>query len=105
MLVLDSEFGERLLDALNGGKAGLTVEVMPLWRNEVANLNPTVEGFGVPMLTFGFVRKPPNMTLSSAALNAPFQPLVKRIHDEATIAANDIIKIDHFLNHRIEPAS
>lgn len=56
------------------------------------------------MLTFGFVRKPRTMPLPSAALNTPFLPLVKRIHDEATIAANDIIKIDHFLNHRIEPA-
>ena len=56
------------------------------------------------MLRSGFVRKTYTMTLSCAALNAPFRPLVERIRDEATIAANEIIKIDHFLNHRIEPA-
>lgn len=56
------------------------------------------------MLRSGFVFQPHTMTLSSAALNTPFRPLVDRIRDEATIAANEIIKIDHFLNHRIEPA-
>src|SRR5438477_6808474 len=35
---------------------------------------------------------------------APFQPLVRRILDEATVENDRILKIDHFLNHRIEPA-
>lgn len=37
-------------------------------------------------------------------LNTPFVPLVERIRHEATIVGNQIVKIDHFLNHRIEPA-
>ena len=41
---------------------------------------------------------------SSAALNAPFAPLVRRIVEEATVEQDRILRIDHFLNHRIEPA-
>ncbi|MDT3669739.1 MAG: xanthine phosphoribosyltransferase [Aromatoleum sp.] len=37
-------------------------------------------------------------------LNAAFPPLVHRIETEATIIGDQILKIDHFLNHRIEPA-
>ncbi|AWI73830.1 MAG: xanthine phosphoribosyltransferase [Azoarcus sp.] len=37
-------------------------------------------------------------------LNAPYGPLVSRIESEATIIGDQILKIDHFLNHRIEPA-
>ncbi|GAA5179620.1 xanthine phosphoribosyltransferase [Niveibacterium umoris] len=44
------------------------------------------------------------MITSPAALSAPFAQLVERIHAEATVLDNQIIKIDHFLNHRIEPA-
>jgi len=44
------------------------------------------------------------MMTSPAALSAPFAQLVERIHSEATVVDNQIIKIDHFLNHRIEPA-
>lgn len=39
-----------------------------------------------------------------AELNAPYPPLVRRIEAEATIIGDQILKIDHFLNHRIEPA-
>lgn len=39
-----------------------------------------------------------------AELNAPYDPLVRRIEAEATIIGDQILKIDHFLNHRIEPA-
>jgi xanthine phosphoribosyltransferase len=35
--------------------------------------------------------------------NAPFEPLVRRIVEEATVVDGRILKIDHFLNHRIEP--
>jgi xanthine phosphoribosyltransferase len=35
---------------------------------------------------------------------APFEPLVRRIVEEATVENDRILKIDHFLNHRIEPA-
>src|SRR5690242_19363101 len=38
------------------------------------------------------------------AIDAPFEPLVRRIIDEATVIDSRILKIDHFLNHRIEPA-
>jgi len=41
-----------------------------------------------------------------AALDAsavPFPPLVERIEREATVENDRILKIDHFLNHRIEP--
>jgi xanthine phosphoribosyltransferase len=41
---------------------------------------------------------------SSVALNAPFAPLVQRIVHEATVEQDRILRIDHFLNHRIEPA-
>jgi len=34
---------------------------------------------------------------------APFAPLVARIVAEATVIDDRILKIDHFLNHRIEP--
>ncbi|WP_417069003.1 phosphoribosyltransferase family protein [Niveibacterium terrae] len=44
------------------------------------------------------------MISSPAELSAPFPDLVRRILDEATVLDNQIIKIDHFLNHRIEPA-
>ncbi|MEC5396426.1 phosphoribosyltransferase family protein [Uliginosibacterium sp. H1] len=37
-------------------------------------------------------------------LNRPFAPLIARIETEAIVQGNDILKIDHFLNHRIEPA-
>jgi xanthine phosphoribosyltransferase len=37
-------------------------------------------------------------------LSAPFAPLVRRIEAEATIIGDQILKIDHFLNHRIEPS-
>ena len=36
-------------------------------------------------------------------LNTPYGPLVRRIEAEATIIGDQILKIDHFLNHRIEP--
>jgi xanthine phosphoribosyltransferase len=41
---------------------------------------------------------------SSASLNVPFAPLVQRIMQEATVEQDRILRIDHFLNHRIEPA-
>lgn len=40
----------------------------------------------------------------SAALNAPFAPLTRRIRDEAAVENGKILRIDHFLNHRVEPA-
>ncbi len=39
-----------------------------------------------------------------AALVAPYMPLVRRIVAEATVIDGRILRIDHFLNHRIEPA-
>ncbi|PLS81256.1 MAG: xanthine phosphoribosyltransferase [Chloroflexi bacterium] len=39
-----------------------------------------------------------------ALVNTPFSPLVERIQQEATVENDRILKIDHFLNHRIEPA-
>ncbi len=39
----------------------------------------------------------------SIELSAPFLPLVRRISAEATVIDDRILKIDHFLNHRIEP--
>ena len=36
-------------------------------------------------------------------IDAPFEPLVQRIMNEATVENDRILKIDHFLNHRIEP--
>jgi xanthine phosphoribosyltransferase len=43
-------------------------------------------------------------TPAAALLAAPFAPLVERIRREATVQDDRILKIDHFLNHRIEPA-
>ena len=40
----------------------------------------------------------------SAELNRPLPILVQRIEQEAIVQGNEILKIDHFLNHRIEPA-
>jgi len=40
----------------------------------------------------------------TVAIDAPFEPLVQRIVAEATVFDGRILKIDHFLNHRIEPA-
>ncbi|HYO49627.1 MAG TPA: xanthine phosphoribosyltransferase [Chloroflexia bacterium] len=39
-----------------------------------------------------------------ALVAAPFEPLVRRIVEEATVENDRILKIDHFLNHMIEPA-
>jgi xanthine phosphoribosyltransferase len=41
---------------------------------------------------------------STIAIDAPFEPLVRRIVAEATVVDNRILKIDHFLNHRVEPS-
>jgi len=38
-----------------------------------------------------------------ATLVAPYMPLVERIVAEATVVDDRILKIDQFLNHRIEP--
>ncbi len=38
------------------------------------------------------------------SLTAPFLPLAQRVSAEATVVDDRILKIDHFLNHRIEPA-
>lgn len=35
--------------------------------------------------------------------STPYQPLIDRIVSEATVERNTILRIDHFLNHRIEP--
>jgi xanthine phosphoribosyltransferase len=40
----------------------------------------------------------------SSNLNAPFPELIKRIKEEGIVQGNEILKIDHFLNHRIEPS-
>jgi xanthine phosphoribosyltransferase len=37
-------------------------------------------------------------------LNKPLPQLVTRIEQEAIVQGSEILKIDHFLNHRIEPA-
>lgn len=37
------------------------------------------------------------------APSEPFAPLVQRIRQEALVENDRILKIDHFLNHRIEP--
>jgi len=42
--------------------------------------------------------------ISTVPINAPFAPLVERIVREAAVENDRILKIDHFLNHRIEPA-
>ena len=45
------------------------------------------------------------MTISiPPAIDAPFEPLVRRIVAEATVVEDRILKIDHFLNHRVEPS-
>jgi xanthine phosphoribosyltransferase len=44
------------------------------------------------------------MPSSTSAIDTPFEPLVRRIVQEATVVDNRILKIDHFLNHRVEPA-
>lgn len=36
-------------------------------------------------------------------LTTAYGPLVRRIEAEATVSGDQILKIDHFLNHRIEP--
>ena len=36
-------------------------------------------------------------------LTAPYAPLVRRIEAEGSVDGQ-ILRIDHFLNHRIEPA-
>ena len=41
---------------------------------------------------------------SPVAIDAPYEPLVRRILQEGTVVDGRILKIDHFLNHRIEPA-
>lgn len=56
-----------------------------------------------PALIRGRSNQARNMT-NYAELNAPYGPLVRRIEAEATIIGDQILKIDHFLNHRIEPA-
>jgi xanthine phosphoribosyltransferase len=45
---------------------------------------------------------PPDAQLN-VALSAPFLPLAERVRAEATVVDDRILKIDHFLNHRIEP--
>lgn len=41
---------------------------------------------------------------SPVALDTPFMPLVQRIAAEAHVINDRILKIDHFLNHRVEPS-
>jgi xanthine phosphoribosyltransferase len=41
---------------------------------------------------------------NAVAIDAPFEPLVERIIEEATVVDDRILKIDHFLNHRVEPS-
>ena len=36
-------------------------------------------------------------------ISEPFEPLVRRIIDEGVVENDRILRIDHFLNHRIEP--
>lgn len=43
------------------------------------------------------------MNDADLALLRPYAPLVRRIEAEATVIGDQILKIDHFLNHRIEP--
>lgn len=42
--------------------------------------------------------------MNSTELAAAYGPLVRRIENEATVIGDRILRIDHFLNHRIEPA-
>ncbi|MCX9154967.1 phosphoribosyltransferase family protein [Niveibacterium sp. 24ML] len=44
------------------------------------------------------------MITSPPHLSLPFPQLLTRIQNEATVLDEQIIKIDHFLNHRIEPS-
>jgi xanthine phosphoribosyltransferase len=44
------------------------------------------------------------MNTPTLAIDAPFDPLVRRIVAEATVVGDRILKIDHFLNHRVEPS-
>lgn len=46
----------------------------------------------------------PAPLLIDTAPFGPYAPLVQRIIEEATVEDDRILKIDHFLNHRIEPA-
>jgi xanthine phosphoribosyltransferase len=41
---------------------------------------------------------------NAVSIDAPFEPLVRRIVEEATVVDDRILKIDHFLNHRVEPS-
>jgi xanthine phosphoribosyltransferase len=50
------------------------------------------------------MKKESDVTALPPALDAPFPALVERIVREASVADSRILKIDHFLNHRIEPA-
>lgn len=36
-------------------------------------------------------------------ISGPFEPLVRRIMEEGVVENDRILRIDHFLNHRIEP--
>src|SRR6476469_2871035 len=40
----------------------------------------------------------------AVAIDAPYEPLVRRIMEEATVVDSRILKIDHFLNHRVGPS-
>jgi xanthine phosphoribosyltransferase len=40
---------------------------------------------------------------SSVPIDTPYEPLVQRIVEEAVVENDRFLKIDHFLNHRIEP--
>jgi xanthine phosphoribosyltransferase len=46
---------------------------------------------------------PPADAALRAALVAPYMPLLRRVQAEASVIDDRILKIDHFLNHRIEP--
>src|SRR5262245_760117 len=56
-----------------------------------------------PCFTF-YIRGAPMSLPPAVAIDAPFEPLVRRIIAEATVIEDRILKIDHFLNHRVEPA-
>src|SRR5215210_3862224 len=52
------------------------------------------------------ILSPPGGSVNLSApirIDAPFEPLVRRIVEEASVENDHILKIDHFLNHRIEP--
>lgn len=42
--------------------------------------------------------------IATVPMNTPFEPLIQRIMQEATVVGDRILKIDHFLNHRIDPS-